>query len=260
MSNFITPPILKGTEKQQLLQLRDYLFQLQRQLTTAVNAVENGDFSLAGTEKIESVVARVAGDDAELRSEISQQAATLKTLIINTADVIYQEMDQIVANLESTYVAQSDFGEYQESISAQFVATAESVTQQIDYAAGIAADANSETNKALQEYIVNTNGFIRQGIVGYNGTVPIIGIAIGQDIQTTGTDTKDGIEYPIIDTRNAMSTFTSEKLSFYLNGVEVAYVSNSRLFITDANITNTMTLGNWEINHNSGFTIKWIGA
>ena len=30
-------------------------------------------------------------------------------------------------------------------------------------------------------------GYIRQGIVGYDGVTPILGIAIGQDIKTTAT-------------------------------------------------------------------------
>lgn len=257
MSNLITPPLLRGTEKEQLAQLRDYLFQLQRQLGTALTAVEQGEVSVEAAQKIAS---RGSDGTAATQEALSQQAASLKSLIVKTADLVYQEMDRITAELHSDYVAQSDFGTYQESVNTQFAATAESVTQQISYASEIAAAANAATSDALQSYIVNTNGFIRQGIIRYDGAVPIIGIAIGQDIQTTGTGTKDGREYPVIDTGSAMSTFTAEKLSFYLNGAEVAYVSNNRLFITDAEVTGSLRMGDWEINRSNGFSIKWIGS
>lgn len=257
MSNLITPPVLRGTETQQLAQLRDYLFQLHRQLGTALTAVEEGNITTEAAQKISQ---RATGGDSVTREALSQQAAALKSLIIKTADIVRQEMDVITATLESDYVAKSDYGTYQESIQTQFTATAESVTQQINYAAEVAAAANAATGQELRDYIVETQGFIRQGIVGYNGVTPIIGIAIGQDIQTTGTGTVDGKTYDEIDTSSAMSTFTADKLSFYLNGAEVAYVSNARLFITDAEITNRLTLGNWEISHNRGFSIKWVGA
>ncbi|MCL1950429.1 MAG: phage tail protein [Turicibacter sp.] len=38
---------------------------------------------------------------------------------------------------------------------------------------------------------------------------------------------------------------TNDKLSFFNNGIEVAYVSNDRLFINDATINNSLDLGNF---------------
>ncbi len=259
MSALIAPPMLRGPEREQLQQLRDYLFQLHRQISGAMTAMEEGSLTRADAWKPAAATAGTAEDKPATNSR-SQHAAALKSLIISTADVIRHEMNQITLDLHDDYLAMSDFGFYRESVKTQFAAAAESVTQQIGYAAEIAAAANAATGDALQSYIVNTNGFIRQGIIRYDGAVPVIGIAIGQDIQTTGTGTKDGREYPVIDTGSAMSTFTAEKLSFYLNGAEVAYVSNNRLFITDAEITGTMRMGNWEISERNGYSIKWIGA
>ena len=56
------------------------------------------------------------------------------------------------------------------------------------------------------------------------------------------------------------ATFTSDKLSFWQAGVEVAYVSNTTLYIRDLRILGTIRLGDWEIRHDNGFEITWIGA
>ena len=40
----------------------------------------------------------------------------------------------------------------------------------------------------------------------------------------------------------------NEKLSFRENGQEIAYVSNSQLFITAAEITQSLTIGNYHFS------------
>ena len=40
----------------------------------------------------------------------------------------------------------------------------------------------------------------------------------------------------------------NEKLSFRENGQEIAYVSNSQLFITAAEITQSLTIGNYRFS------------
>ena len=70
-------------------------------------------------------------------------------------------------------------------------------------------------------YITTTNGYIRQGVVGYEGLTPVIGIASGQDIKVTGAkETVGGVEYETIDTTQNMSIWTADKLSFYVSGRE----------------------------------------
>ncbi|MEA5144331.1 MAG: hypothetical protein VB023_12280 [Oscillibacter sp.] len=55
--------------------------------------------------------------------------------------------------------------------------------------------------------------------------------------------------------------FTARKLSFYQDDVEVAYLSNNRLYITDAQITGRVFLGgDWQVERSNGLTLKWIGA
>lgn len=94
---------------------------------------------------------------------------------------------------------------------------------------------------------MESTGYIKQGIIGYNGAVPIIGIAIGQDIRTTGTATVDGQEYEIINTSSNMTTWTTEKMSFYVNGVEMAYFSNGALHVNKIELGERLTAAGYEI-------------
>lgn len=56
-------------------------------------------------------------------------------------------------------------------------------------------------------------------------------------------------------------TITNERISFKDNGAEVAYISNSTLYITDANITNSLKIGKYAFvpRANGNLSMKWIG-
>lgn len=110
-------------------------------------------------------------------------------------------------------------------------------------------------------YKTDVEGYIRQGIVGYDGTVPIIGIAIGQDIRTsqTGVETEQGV-YDVIDKSSNMSVWTTEKLSFYIGGQETAYFSNGKLTVAQIAADRITGAGEWDVSFTSGVKFKWIGG
>lgn len=251
------PPILNGSDRQQLVQIRQYLYQMSRDLNLALNNLTAENFSTSAEAK---KVLSGSDDSKEVQNkETRKQLSTLKSLIIKTADTVRAEMDVLEANLESTYVAKSDYGTFAEGIQTQLTATAEAVQQNIQYQATLTDSLNGIT-AAFNQYVVETGGYIKQGIIGYDNAVPIIGIAIGQDIKVTGTDTKDGQEYEVIDTSSNMSVWTPNKLAFYVNGMEAAYVSNGAFYADDMYILSRLFLNNWQISSNRGLTIKWIGG
>ena len=53
---------------------------------------------------------------------------------------------------------------------------------------------------------------------------------------------------------------TNEKISFQDNGSEIAYISNSQLVITDANIRNSLSIGKFHFipRSNGNMSIKYI--
>ncbi|OKZ52666.1 MAG: hypothetical protein BHV94_08635 [Clostridiales bacterium 59_14] len=172
----------------------------------------------------------------------------LKTLIIKTASVIQKSVDALQTRLESEYVAQSEFGTFRETMSNEITATAQGLEQSF-----------RTYSEIMDNYITTTNGYIRQGVVGYEGLTPVIGIAIGQDIKVTGAkETVGGVEYETIDTTQNMSIWTADKLSFYVSGREVAYFANDALTVTNIH-TGSITMGSWTVDASGGYSIRWTG-
>lgn len=154
------------------------------------------------------------------------------------------------------------FNTFAETISSRLEACAGSIANEIEYRAVLDGRVD-DAKTSLDAYIAETSGYIKQGIVGYDGITPVIGVAIGQDIKTTGAaDTAaNGRVYDVIDTSNNMSVWTAQKLSFYISGAEVAYFSNNSLHVGGIEVENSVVLGGkWEITYTPGFTVKWIGG
>lgn len=248
------PPILRGTQTQQIQQLRAYLFQISRELETTLRTLGVED------QKTRRILSGAA--DAETKAEMQSGLTNLKSLILKTADLVQVEMDKLETELRSSYVASSDFGTYQEDIIQRITAMDGQIEQAIADTVTI-SDTLHGVSTEFDAYRIETQGYIRQGIVGYANAVPIIGIAIGQDIAVTGeTETVDEVEYQVIDTSSNMSVWTPEKLSFYINGAETAYFSNGALYVGNVIVTGKLYLGEhgWEISYQNGFAIKYTGS
>lgn len=258
MTNIQQPPILRGSPQQQLVQIRQYLYQISRDLNASLNNLTEENFA-AGSNAAKAL----AGEASEqVKQETKKQLSSLKSLIIKTADLVYQEMDRIETSLTSTYVAQSDYGVFTENIQGQISAEAARIDQLISYDAEITDNMNS-LSAGFDAYVIETQGYIKQGIIGYEDAVPIIGIAIGQDVQVTGTtETVNGKSYDVIDTASNMSIWTPEKLSFWINGAEAAYFSNGALYVGTIYVQSKVIggSGKWSISFDGPLIIKWIGG
>lgn len=236
----------------------DYLYRMQEQLNAALSNLSAANFA-AGSEA-RTVLS--GGQTAEQRKETEQGLGRLRTLIIKTADAVRAEQAALELRLQSTYVALSDFGDYQEEIDTRLTATAASIEQALSYYAEL-SDSLHGVSEDFDAYRVDVQGYIRQGVIGYDGAVPIIGIAMGRDLRVTGaTETVDGTEYEVIDTSSNMSIWTPDKLSFYINGAEAAYFSNGALYVGTVIVKEKLVLGQdkWQITHDDGFTVRWIGG
>ena len=255
-----TPPMLRGSGQEQLTQMRSYLYRLAEQLNGALNAIEADSL----TEEAKDTLGSGAASEAakQVREDMGKTSSVLKDLIIKTAESVRSETQRVERELRSSYVAKSEFGAYQEQVDAKITATAENVTQSIRYASELEGRLDEQAGdlQGLISYRTETKGYIRQGIVGYEDTVPIIGIAIGQDIQTTGTQSVDGKTYDVIDTSHNMSVWTSKKLSFYVEGTEIAYFSNGALHVGHVELDRITAAGKWDVSFSDGVAFKWIGG
>lgn len=236
----------------------DYLYRMTEQLNLALSNLGAENFAANSTAR--QVLS--GGMSGEQKKTLMDGLGNLKSLIIKTADVVQAEMDVLKVSLESKYVAVSDYGTYQENIESQLTATAASIEQAISYHAEL-SDALGGVSDEFEDYTVEVQGYIRQGIIGYDGAVPVIGIAIGRDLTVTGSkETVNGKTYDVIDTSSNMSIWTPDKLAFYINGAEAAYFSNGALYVGTVIVQTKLVLGQkkWQIDHANGLSIKWIGA
>ena len=245
-----TPPVLSGAAEAQLRQVYVYLFRLSEHLNLALAQLESG--SVTDTASADGGTAAV-GTAAKTYNE-------LRALIVNTAAIVRREMDTLETRLHGEYEAVStQWGTFREEIDTVITETAHDVVREYGYDAAI--ETLESKTAGFETYRLKTEGFIRQGFVEYDDSgLPILGIAIGQDLSGS-TVTIDGVAYEQFDKGQSCAFYTAEKVSFRINGQEVAYVSNRRLYIGDVDITGSAVLaGQWMLNAAKGFTLKWVGG
>lgn len=243
MVNLPSPPMVTGKSVDELVSVRRYLFRLVDALNMSMNNLTEENFAPATAQSI-------GGYTEEAKKELAQTQDELKSLIIKNAKTVTAEIEAITHELESNYVAVSDFGTFQENIQTEVTETAAGLESSI-----------TAVSQVVGQYISTTNGYIRQGVVGYDGLTPVIGIAIGQDITVTGEKaTVGGVEYETIDTSHNMSIWTTKKLSFYVNGAEVAYFANDALTVKRISAGSFELSDNWTIDGSNGLAFKWIGG
>lgn len=227
--DLILPRIDGKTPQQQLLQIKNYLFQMREQLQFALYNLSTENFSAEGRNLLIQSLYGESGGAVEQDNRYQE----LKALIIKTAHTVEVKYNEIVNILDYEYVSNSEFGDYQETARAEITETAKSITQ--DYV------LKTELDTALspfESYITDTNAYIRTGLLYETSAgIPIYGVEIGQ----RSTQVIDGEEVVVMD--NLVSRFTSDRLSFFQGEAEVAYISNKRLYITDAEIAGTLTVG-----------------
>lgn len=208
-------PELFGAPEQQLKQIQRYLYSLAGQLQYAFDGV---------TKEQESV-------QTALRTAQKQDAVenfgTLKALIIRSAELTEVFAERIEQRLQGKYVAQSQFGTFTQLTEQKIAASAEEMRQEFSNWQQIETDLEG-INTALQEI----RACIRTGLLYETAEgIPVYGLEIGQQEYADG----------IIRFRK-FTRLTADRLSFYdSNDVEVAYISDSTLHVTNADVAEIQT-------------------
>ena len=242
------PPYPTGSVAQQCAQQYSYLFQMAQQLNMALDQLE----AVGAEDIVQKRAAAARGKGSEPTQKESYEK--LKSLIVKTADTVERGMEQITAQMSESYVAASDFGSYVARLSAYLEANPEAVTQYYGFYSELKADM-AAVDAAFADYKVDTEGYIRTGIVYYDGAVPVYGVAVGQNLTATEVDGER-----VVDPNNFRAVFTATKLSFWQDSTEVAYVSNNRLYIHDITVLGSLELGHWKMEETDGLVFRWIGG
>jgi hypothetical protein len=213
--------------------IKSYIVRLDRQLSMLLDNVGTENLSPELYEKIYTAP--------------DKEVASLKNEIIETATQIKAISDQIFLRLESDYVAKSDIGQYTESAFQQITVDGKGVTQYFEEMSGIserldAVDKGILDNKdgysQLESSLSKINAYIRTGKLDEG----IYGIEIG-NFSTAGN-----APYKV--------RLSENKLSFYVDGAEVAYFSNHRMYINNASIPNMISIGSCSVKSENGLAFS----
>ena len=239
--NIRFPNITAKTEAEQLIQVKSYLHQLVEQLNWALSTIESGN-TTANTSSGRT------GSNSASDPENTTAFNELKALIIKSSTQVEYYNDKINERLESLYVSKSDFGTYTEQTSQDIETTAAAVDRFFTDMQAIITDIET-----LEHSMIEANAHIKSGLLYYDGSgAPVYGLEVGQRTEI------DGVE--IFD---KYARFTSGRLSFYdNNGVEVAYISDYKLYINHVEIKGSLREGGYldTITADGGIVTKWVGT
>lgn len=222
------PSITATDEAGQILQIKNYLYQLVEQLNVGLS-----------TQEQKSVV--VAEKPVSQEQQAQENFAEIKSLIIKSADIVNAYYEEINKKLSGVYVASSDFGDYTEKTDQAIQANSTNITQVFSSYAQIDSKV-----AGIESTIKETNAYIKSGLLEENDGKRIYGIEVGQDTGTGFT---------------RFARFTAEKLSFYdQSGNEVAWVSNNKLFIKTAEVQYMFVMGGFvdEVQADRTIVTRWV--
>lgn len=278
------PPILRGTEQEQISALRDYLFRMAQSLSEA--AGENTPaVSVVATVQPDgrrvytpsgkgdpSDIAAVRKNAQELRDLIIKSARDLEGRIEDGDNTVIEYVDSKTEDYRSLYVAKSEFGTFTETVQANMESTAKGVVESYDYESAIESVKGSI--RLIQDYYTQVNGEIRRGIVQDPDTGDYVtGIAISQNLQfhgecgpSDGNNPGDGFTYYYLNTGQTFGLYTSTGWQFWINGYKVGWFDseedNGLLHVRNVQVEEALQLGGaWNLlTTGSEFELKYIGG
>jgi hypothetical protein len=223
-----------------IMQIRNYLNQLVRQLNFAMANVSQG----SSGDGSSVVIRQASAPQTSAKADAESTFGSIKSLIIKSADIVNAYYDEIMAKLEGRYFAESDFGTFIEETTNSIEAKSQSITQYYTELQTIVSDINTKVSE------VDTRAYIKTGKLEEltDGTV-IYGVEVGQRTEMDGEETMD-----------KYARFTPGKLEFFDKTVPVAWISGYKLFITNAEVQNELKIGGFVIGTGNGLTLQWEGV
>jgi hypothetical protein len=235
-----SPNITASNDRERLQQMQSYLYRTAQQLQWAFDTIGTG-----GTVSADAALS--TQKQATAKTDPASTFAGLKNLIIKSADIVNAYCTEISNRLEGKYVAQSDFGTYTEETAQEIRQNNTNINQLYTNIRTL-----SDTVDELYNNTIGANAYLKSGLLyETEAGVPVYGLEIGQTNSVDGATVFD-----------KFARFAADRLSFFdSNDVEVAYISDYKLYITNAEISGSLWLsGKFKIYYNGGLAFQWIGG
>lgn len=243
MAELRLPQITGRTEKEQLEQMKTYMFQLTRDLNFALKDVKASETQYQQSSQ--------GGGENSLQTIVAQESAKatfnrLKDLIIKSADIIAAYSEEINKKLKGIYVAESDFGTYLENNLAEYNITPEFAQQTLDSVKEIKDSVDG------LDALRKDSCYIKIGWLDDGKTIG--GVEVGQYSETDGQIQDSGF-----------ARLTTKGLIFYDgDGIAeeniLAMFADYRSYIRNAQFVGNIELDNgYLIDTSDGIAFKWAG-
>lgn len=180
--------------------------------------------------------------EVDRNNQLNESINTIKVIeknyvtnqyITNVSKELYsyidQKEDEISSTVSERFTSKSEFEEYQETVLSKFTQT---------------NDSFQMTFTEIIQQITNVDGTVNSN---YNEFVKYIRFA-------GGTITLGEVDNPL------KLTLSNNRMSFLQNGVEVAYISDNKLYIYDGEFLNSLTLGRWVfiVENDGGLSLNYV--
>jgi hypothetical protein len=167
------------------------------------------------TDRVQGALTDIRDQNDGQQAEINQTKTDLSSLAQTTSSQItqvLQDSKQIIMSALEEYTRTSDFETYKETVSSQLQILAD----QIELRFTAASDQITDVSGDVQDVRTEINKYFR---------FTVDGLVIGEE----GNQITLKVD--------------NDRISFLDGGLEVAYISNKQLYITDAHFLNSLRIG-----------------
>lgn len=218
-------------------QMQSYIHQLVEQLNFALSAVD-----AASSGNSANVVIPTRNAPASDKSA-TDTFNSIKALIIKSADIVTAYEETIRERFEGKYFAESDFGTFVQTTTQTVEKNSKSVTELFENVQNIGVKTEGATDNDER----TTKVYIKRGYLGDDNGNAVYGITLGE----AGDDGR----------YKNYAWFTPGRLSFFDDeGNEVAYISQRKLYITEAYFVGSVIFKNYKLDSSDGLAFVWVGG
>ena len=229
------PNINAQTTEGQMAQMQSYMHQLVQQLNWAFSTVTDAQSGNASNIVIDKPSEEISPEEAE------DTFNSIKALIIKSADIVRAYEKTMKTEYNGEYVAVSDFGTYMADTNRVIEENSQYTNEQFTKVETIIDGIESD--------VTESNAYIKRGLLGYHTRLKkdVYGVAVGE--------TDDNGNY------KKYAWFISEGLCLFdENGNEKAYISQNKLYITDAVFLGAAQFGGYKADTTDGLAFTWVGG
>lgn len=205
---------------------------------TYLTKSEHGEYK----SQVNTAIQQNAEDISLLAENTDRLTGDLDSFKETSRSELSVRSDAIISRLEKEYLNKDQAGELEERISSMITQTENTITENFsDDLYNISQDL-STVGGSVSELISELDVFIRRGELESG----VYGIEIGRS------------DSPV------RARFTNDRLSFYQGKSEVAYISGSSLYITNADVLDFLRIGNSLDGYflfdttSNGLEVRWI--